>query len=46
MAGAQNELFPAFPENENISFQGTSDKAHFQKVTSAKYVDIPDETKK
>ena len=30
------------PENENISFQGASDKEPFQKLTSTKQIQFPD----
>ena len=45
MAGSQNALFPVFPENENISFQGSSYKGPFQKLTSTNYIHFTDEIK-
>ena len=45
MAGSWNGLFPIFPENKHISFQGSSYKGPFQKLTSTHEIIFPDEIK-
>ena len=45
MAGSQNGLSFSESENENISFQGSSYKGPFQRLTYAKSIHFSDEIK-